>query len=169
MPTPTYRPLATVTLGTATASVTFSSIPATYRDLVVVTSLRTNRSGENTDAIRMRFNADSGSNYPRVAMFASSGGAGTFEETSSAIILTATAATSTANTFTPSNAQIMDYSATDKHKTVLLRNAQNLTDVVLGQVNRWANTAAITSLAFTSANSANFEVGSTFALYGIAS
>jgi hypothetical protein len=169
MPQPTYTPLATITLGSSASSVTFSSIPATYRDLVVVTALRTNRSGQNTDAINMRFNADSGSNYPRVGMFGSSGGAGSFAETSSAIILTATAATSTANTFTPSNAQIMDYSATDKHKTVLLRNAQNLTDVVLAQANRWANTAAITSLTFTSANSANFEVGSRFDLYGIAS
>ena len=36
MPTPTYTPLATVTLGTSAASVTFSSIPATYRDLILI-------------------------------------------------------------------------------------------------------------------------------------
>jgi hypothetical protein len=36
MPTPTYKALATVTLGSSAATVTFGSIPAIYRDLVVV-------------------------------------------------------------------------------------------------------------------------------------
>jgi hypothetical protein len=57
MPTPTYTPLATVTLGTTAASVTFSSIPATYRDLIFVLS------GLGGSAnITLRYNGDSGSN-----------------------------------------------------------------------------------------------------------
>jgi hypothetical protein len=67
MPTPTYTPLATVTLASTASSVTFSSIPATYRDLVVV---HNNFGTVNNDAnSNFRFNGDSGSNYSRVYAF----------------------------------------------------------------------------------------------------
>ena len=59
MPTPTYTPLATVTLGTAASSVTFSSIPATYRDLILVVNATTSADGIPS----LRFNGDSGNNY----------------------------------------------------------------------------------------------------------
>ena len=36
----TYEPIATTTLGSAQATVTFSSIPGTYTDLVLITNSR---------------------------------------------------------------------------------------------------------------------------------
>jgi hypothetical protein len=63
--------------------------------------------------------------------------------------------------------QIMDYSATDKHKTVLTTRilAASYVDRF---AQRWANTSAITSMeVFASSNA--FAIGSTFSLYGIAS
>jgi hypothetical protein len=68
MPTPTYIPLATVTLGSADSSVTFSSIPATYRDLILVL----NGTRSTTSGVRARANADAGANYPMVYMDAES-------------------------------------------------------------------------------------------------
>jgi len=65
MPTPTYTPLATVTLGSTAASVTFSSIPATYRDLILIITAQRTGSPVN---VGMRFNGDSGSNYSSVFM-----------------------------------------------------------------------------------------------------
>jgi hypothetical protein len=59
----------------------------------------------------------------------------------------------------------MDYSATDKHKTVISRasNAVNATEAV---VNRWASTAAVNSVSIrTDANS--WAVGTTVAIYGV--
>jgi hypothetical protein len=158
--------LASITLQEASASVTFSGIPQNYRDLVITTSLRTNRASNTTDQIALRFNSDSGSNYPRVAMFASSGGTGSFSETSSGIFGTATAVNSVANNFSLNLIQIFDYSTTDKHKSVLIRYSVNTTDEVLAGANRWANTDAINLLTFTSVNSATFNAGSTFNLYG---
>jgi hypothetical protein len=61
--------------------------------------------------------------------------------------------------------QIMDYSATDKHTTVLVRNgtASRGVEMVTG---RYASTSAITTvLLFPSTGS--FDIGSTFSLYGI--
>ena len=71
----------------------------------------------------------------------------------------------TADTFTI--AQVMDYSATDKHKTFLVRSNIPANNVAAHAV-RWANTAAITTVA-VEAISTTWAVGTTFALYGIAS
>jgi hypothetical protein len=64
----------------------------------------------------------------------------------------------------------MDYSATDKHKTGLIRdNGQQGSDLaVRAYAARWANTAAITSIQyFTTAG--NLNTGFTLSLYGVIS
>jgi hypothetical protein len=60
---------------------------------------------------------------------------------------------------------IMDYSATDKHKTSLIRVSAASRTVAAG-MQRWATTDAITSvtLAFLVGN---YVAGSTFSLYGV--
>jgi hypothetical protein len=156
LPTATYTPLATVTLGTTAASVTFSSIPATYRDLILVY----NGTVAGGVFARIQFNGDTGSNYSNVRM----GGNGS---------------TTSSDTITGDNiafgelqpthnvviTQIMDYSATDKHKTVLSRS--NAPSVNLYAIaSRWASTSAITSLA-TFLSSGSYPSGSTFSLYGV--
>jgi hypothetical protein len=61
----------------------------------------------------------------------------------------------------------MDYSATNKHKTVLVR-ADNANSITMAHAARWANTSAITSIVLTSFEGAgNFAIGSTFSLYGV--
>jgi hypothetical protein len=155
MPTPTYTPLATVTLGTAVSSVTFSSIPATYRDLIAVYNGTAATGGD----LYMTLNADS-SNYSMVRMGAiptvNSQAESTreigFARTDSSMIV----------------AQIMDYSATDKHKTTLSRTSGNGA-VLAAYASRYASTSAITSVGFTINGGHNFQTGSTFALYAIAS
>jgi hypothetical protein len=72
----------------------------------------------------------------------------------------------TSSTFFTGSFDIMDYSATDKHKTVLMRvgNTSYATTMAAG---RWANTAAVTGVQFFSPGGANFTAGSTFTLYGV--
>ena len=55
----TYTPIATTTLGSAATSYTFTSIPSTYTDLVLVGNLS---SSSNTN-ISIRIYSDSGTNY----------------------------------------------------------------------------------------------------------
>jgi hypothetical protein len=158
MPTPTYTPLATVTLGTAVSSVTFGSIPATYRDLVLVYSSSYSTSGGEATLIRV--NSDAGSNYSTVRMF------GTGSSTGSDTNPNPPSTNGIEGGFELSNCifQFLDYSATDKHKTVLGRPDRS--SAVVATASRWANTAAITSILIKP-NTKNFAIGSIFSLYGI--
>jgi hypothetical protein len=161
-----YIPLATVTLGSSASSVTFSSIPATYRDLVLVATANSTNSGF-TD-VAFRFNGDTGTNYSRVGMYGGVNPVSSFTNLEGRGFLSFINGTTVGtNSFTPSVSTFMDYSATDKHKTGLHRHGM-ATDNVLAAATRWASTAAVTSL-FIFPTSGNFNTGSTFNLYGIAS
>lgn len=158
MPTPTYVPLATVTLASADASITFSSIPAEYRDLILIISGAVTAS---TVGATIRFNGDTGSNYTGVVAQGdgSSAVSGTLSGTFAEI---GVLVTSQCNVI----CQIMDYSATDKHKTFLSRS-NGAADRTRMTASRWADTSAITSVdVLTNLN--QFAIGSTFSLYGIA-
>lgn len=154
--TDTYRPLATLTLSSATGSVTFGNIPNTYRDLILVI---TGTNANNVDSY-WRANGDSGFNYSYVqagnsgnSAFSNgfSGGseawAGLMGPTQSTTIL-----------------QFMDYSANNKHKMVLGRGNIGGTILIM-QASRWANTAPITSIAIL--GNGNFNAGSVLSLYGV--
>ena len=62
----------------------------------------------------------------------------------------------------------MDYSATDKHKTVITR-ASSAGYYIGMSAGRWANTNAITSVSAVMESGRTWSIGSTFALYGIVS
>lgn len=163
MTTPTYKPLANVTLAGTASSVTFSSIPATYRDLVVVFlgGGSTNLEG------RIRLNSDTGSNYDYVRLSgdgSSTTSAGAASGTSGFISGIAKATTTGALQM---NINIMDYSATDKHTTIISRASQaaNGSEAF---ANRWVNTAAVTSVQILT-STGNWATGTTVNLYGIVS
>ena len=161
MPTPTYTPLANITLGSAASSVTFSSINQGYRDLILVCSGTSSNTGINS--IQLRFNADAGSNYSIVNINGTAGGAGVGVSTGTGALGGLTISSSVNANIT----QIMDYSATDKHKTTLSRENSLGESYVRAASTRWANTAAITSILCRVDTGANFNSGSTFSLYGI--
>jgi hypothetical protein len=159
MPTPTYTPLATVTLGSSTSSLLFSSIPSSYRDLVLVIGGNTSATAE----VQLRFNSDSGSNYFAVRGLGFTGGVYTDSNTS----VTSTAAIASIGTSNNTVIQhIMDYSATDKHKNVLARSMIGTSDVVMGTA-RWASTSAITTINVL-ISTGTYSIGTVFSLYGIA-
>ena len=161
MPTPTYVALATATLTSGATSVTFSSIPATYRDLVIITNIGRNA---GSAALLIRFNGDTGSNYSNVTMYGD--GSSTTSNTNGItdwLPLGWNANLGTALNFV-GIAHIQDYSATDKHKTVLARSnrADRGTEAIAG---RWASTSAISTILV--GNIADAIAGSTVSLYGI--
>jgi hypothetical protein len=165
MPTPTYVSLATITLGSTDSEIIFSSIPATYRDLVLVISAKMSVG----KTIGARFNGDTGTNYSIVNMGGNGSTTGADAFTSSALQFFGARANVSTTIFDASILQVMDYSATDKHKTALSRGSQP-NSVVDASAGRWANTAAINQISlFAFGGGSNFTVGSTFSLYGIAS
>ena len=158
----TYTPIATTTLGSNAASYTFSSIPSTYTDLIVVC-----RAGavSNSD-LTFRVNGDTGSNYSTTNLNGDGSTAGS-ARTSNVTIGYFTYYGSI-ETFGNSVhiAQFMNYSNTTTYKTVLAR-ANNASRGVDAVVNLWRSTAAINSITLIGQN-ANILSGSTFTLYGIA-
>jgi hypothetical protein len=164
MPTPTYIALANTTLSASASTVTFSSIPSTYRDLIVVMSIKLTAGAET----KVQFNS-SAANYSMVqAAFTgssnfSNGGGG-----NSWVWITPNSFTSTGE-FDNCVMHIMDYSATDKHKGYVSRYDSLSTNTYSNMIaGRWSETQAISSLAiYVSSNS--FTSGSTFALYGVVS
>jgi hypothetical protein len=151
-----YVALANVTLGSTASSVTFSSITGAYRDLILVFNFQ----GTGSGFCSLTLNGDT-SNFSRVTAFGNSGA-----------VSSGTASDSNFAAFTSSfnnlaTLQFMDYSATDKHKTILGRTGTGTDEVMMNTI-RWASTAALTSITINTP-SADFAAGSTFALYGIAS
>jgi len=175
VPTSTYVGLANITLGSSATSVSFSSISQAYRDLVLVISGRTTYTTNNDDSISLRFNSDTGSNYPGTYALGYSGG--TYSPTSNTTRLQPfSISTSASSNTSPGNAviNIIDYSASDKHKSVVGRGNDTVGNNVVMTAARWANTNAITSIQVYSdrylqgGSATSFAAGMTLALYGIA-
>ena len=158
MPTPTYTLIDSVTLGSSASSVTFSGISATGKgDLV----LSVEELGTSTIGTEIRFNSDSGSNYSYVyAQEGSSTGSGS--ETS-----IRPGGNANATRTKQIICQVMDFSASDKHKSVLLRSNIAETTVLMGAY-RWANTSPITSITMTPIIN-QYAATSTFFLYQLVS
>jgi hypothetical protein len=154
--------LANITLQSASASVTFSGIPQNYRDLILVSEMKTST---GTSSASVRFNGAS-SGYSILLMrgngsdAVSSNGGGVSSQLFLAYSTEPTTTVATNSIF-----QILDYSATDKHKTTLLR-ANNTADASEAISGRYASTNAINLIEITMDSSLSFAAGSTFNLYG---
>jgi hypothetical protein len=160
----TYVAIATNTLASTASSVTFSSIPATYTDLVAVVNASVTAGGVN---LCLNMNGDTTATYSETYMTGDGSNA------------TGERLHSTETTFkipyygymtsSPSVyiINVMNYANTTTYKTILAR-ANNAANGLSAMVGLWrATPAAINQLVFTTASS-TFTVGSTFTLYGIA-
>ena len=169
MATPTYTALATTTLSSAASSVTFSSIPTSgYRDLVLIGNARTTTTNaRGYEICGFQFNSDTGSNYSRVRMRFNGSTAASDSGTGGNLEFEGIIDQSTASgTFNMVKLQVLDYSAIDKHKSVLY-GGNNQSGQTGSYAGRWANTAAVTSIKFFTIQGGTFDAGSTFSLYGI--
>jgi hypothetical protein len=159
----TYSTIATTTLGSAASSYTFSSIPGTYTDLVLVA----NGTGASNFGLYAQFNSDTATNYSLTVI----GGSGTTatSERQTSIDYARFVWNSLWNSTTPGVAtiNIQNYSNTTTFKTMIWRSSTASNAVEAG-VNTWRSTAAINSIKITTSTGANIAVGSTFTLYGIA-
>lgn len=158
MPKKTYTQINSVTLAAASSSVTFGSIPQNFRDLIVIGTMLTSAQPQ---AVRLQFNGDSGSNYPFVEAY----GTGSSAVNGSGTTVGAPASYYTSLSGTNFICNIMDYSATDKHTTVLARGNDSAFRVAMTAA-RWSNTQAVNQVRIVSSNT-NFNAGSIFTLYGI--
>lgn len=152
--------LATTTLGSAASTVTFGSIPGTYRDLRLVIQ----GSASTSTSTRLRLNGDTGSNYSKVRMYGAGGSAGSDSNTDAFLDIS----NMTTGSGYMATIDFMDYSATDKHKTLLARTQESDISAVLATAARWASTSAVTTI-LVYPGTGNYAAGSTFSLYGVIS
>lgn len=158
----TYTPIATQTLGSAAASVTFSSISGAYTDLVLVLSTTVASTGA-VEFVVGNGSVDTGSNYSRTYIY----GDGSIAASGRASTQTKLYLNAGVTNFNTSIAHFMNYSNTTTYKTILGRGSDANT-IVNANVNLWRSTSAINIITLTGA-SANLAAGSTFSLYGIQS
>lgn len=160
----TYTPIATYTVsGTSTKDVTFSSIPSTYTDLVLVCGYARSSAGNN---ISMRFNSDTGTNYSET--FMETNGTSIFKSRnsndSSMRIAAIDGGTSTGQATLIINVQ--NYSNTTTYKTAISRYSE-ANGYVGSAVGLWRNTAAINSIVIGLSSTVTWTDGSVLTLYGI--
>jgi hypothetical protein len=156
----TYEPIATTTLTTTATSITFSSIPATYTDLVlVVTAL----ASTGTQSIDLIFNSDSGSNYSQTRIVGDGSTATSSRNSNLGFMRVASAVSTTIPGLSITN--IFSY-AGSTNKTVLTSESEdkNGSGSTTQRVQLWRNTAAINRIDL---NNTSLATGTTATLYGI--
>jgi hypothetical protein len=160
------------TLASAAASVTFSSIPATYTDLVVRLSVASNR-GAGYGLAGIEFNSatiNTSTTYLYSTYSSSVGQSGRDSAATKSSIGWINAASQTSNTFTNGELYIPNYASTTAAKqfsgTLMVEN--NSTSSYGWVTANLANsTTAISSITISQFFSANYIAGSSFYLYGL--
>lgn len=156
-------------LASTASSVTFSNIPQGYKHLQVRILARDNRA-VTFDNLIIQANGDTGSNYSDHFIYGdgASVGSGGGASVPDSRVGTITGSSTTANVFGANVIDILDYTNTNKYKTVrgLTGADANGSGQIVFRSNLWLNTAAITSLTFTPGGG-SFVQYSRFSLYGI--
>jgi hypothetical protein len=153
----TYEKIATTTITNGTSTITFSSIPSTYTDLVLV-HIGTSQAG--APGLDLRLNNDSGSNYSRTFLYGDGSSAVSGRTTSA----TAFQPSSVYTEQTPIIFQINNYSNSTTYKTILSRTSAS-TGLVVANVGLYRSTTAINRIDLTGMTWS----GGTVTLYGIKS
>ena len=168
----TYTLISSNVLASTTTSVSLSSIPSTYTDLVVRVSARSSNSGTVNNNVEMTYNNSTGS-YSRTVLRGVDGGTASLQAsnaTNLAFAANVSGSTSTADTFGSSEIYIPSYTVSQNkpssHFSVSETNAANGATIIATAGLR-SSTAAITSIEFALSGGNSFAIGSSFYLYGI--
>ena len=170
----TYTLISSNTLSASAASVTFSSIPSTYTDLVLRINARTDEAGATESQFFIEYNGSSTAVYSNTRLRGSGSAAASLRNSNEAYIRVPDGTpgnSATSNTFSNTEIYIPSYTASQNKPSSIIAMAENNTTTAYmdAEAGLWSNTAAITSVRiFANAfSSINFVSGSSFFLYGI--
>lgn len=167
----TYVPIQAITLSSAAASVTFTNIPQTYTDLIVVGELQITNNGY---LIGVRFNSDSTALYSYTTLTGT--GSTTSSIRKSNMVMSGLSQITSSTGRQTVIAQFQNYSNTTTNKTFISR-ANDSAGSVTANVGLYRSTNAITSISIAESGdggsgtfgTGNILSGATFTLYGIGS
>jgi hypothetical protein len=169
----TYTLISSNVLSSSAASVTFSSIPSTYTDLVLRFSARVDGAVGNSNG-KLQFNGDTSTANYSYTFLQGNGSAASSSNNPTGVIgyiqisRYADGASATANTFSNVELYIPSYTASQK-KPIYYYAAQEdntTTAYLFSLAGLYQSNSAISSLTITD-SSYNLIAGSSFYLYGI--
>lgn len=149
-------------------TITFSSIPSTYKHLQIRFTMKDSSSNTNRDA-GIRFNGDTGANYASHRLF----GDGSVQSTAltgASYMRFRIPGNGFADVYSGGVLDILDYGNASKNTTMKLLSgyaAGNGNSEVGLYSGAWFNTAPITSISLFTFNFNSIMSGSRFSLYGI--
>jgi hypothetical protein len=160
-----YESIQTVTLGSAQSTISFSSIPSTYKHLQIRGIMKTSATSGGSTSIT--FNSDTAGNYSMHGLSGNGASASAYGFTGETKIYVGYGTQDTTQ-FSALIIDILEYANTNTYKTVralsgLDTNGGGIVELLSGN---WRSTSAVTSITLTP-QSANFTQYSSFALYGV--
>jgi hypothetical protein len=169
-----FEPIQTLTAAGGETSLSFTSIPSTYKHLQIRGISRDTTASTGDSAVVLQLNSDTGSNYSthRVNTYGATPSINVqgFANYPYVFLPAQPNDSTTANAFMAVIIDIHDYASTTKNKTVRLvggteTNQTSSSGNGFGS-GAWYSLSAVTSVQIK-ANTTSFKSGSTFALYGI--
>jgi hypothetical protein len=155
----TYDSIATQTLGSAAAVVSFTSIPQTFTDLVLIAVVRNSGSLNNG---QIYFNNDTSALYSGTYLQGNGSSASSSRVTGQSVCFTPEISTTD---WTVITANIMNYSNTTTFKSTIIRGG-TASDRTALWIDLYRSTNAISRVDFATFGG-NLTAGSTVTLYGI--
>ena len=165
----TYEPIASTTL-VSDGTISFSSIPATFTDLILTFVGLSDRTADNAEALKLTINADTGSNYSQTRILGSGSAASSDRESSQARIQIGRLNDSNTSNTTPGMCivQFLSYANTNVFKTVLGASATSQEVYGIARtVGLYRSTSAISSFTIAPLLGTNFKSGATASLFGL--
>lgn len=171
---PIFESIASVVGDGTFSTVTFSSIPTTYKHLQLRMIARGTDASASNSSNLLRLNGDNGYNYTYHAVRGSTTVASSLAYatgTYTGYLIEGIAGDGvTANAFGVSVVDIVDYTSTSKYKTlkgIVGLDRNDSSSLLRLSTSLWLNTSAISQIDIVQNNAWNFKTGSVFALYGI--
>lgn len=170
-----YDSIATVTVGAGGSStVSFTSIPSTYKHLQVRYLAQTNRGTYGTDNILIRLNSDTGSNYSLHALTGDGASATASGSANTTQFLSQATGSGASTTYGAGVMDLLEYANTNIYKTARILSGADHNGTIAGYGGQilfssggWRSTSAVTTIQFRPEFGSAFTQYSQFALYGI--
>jgi hypothetical protein len=172
--TNSYESIQTVTVGAGgTSSISFSSIPSTYKHLQIRMLARSNRASD-LEYLKINFNSDTAANYSWHYVLGNGAGTAAGAGANASYVFSEyyAGAAQGSNIFGAGITDILDYQNTNKFKTIrdlagTDNNGATNQGTISYQSGSWRSTSAISSIQITPGGGTTIQQYSSFALYGI--
>jgi hypothetical protein len=173
--TPSYESIQTVTVGGGgSATVSFTSIPSTFKHLQVRYLAQTNRGTYGTDNILIRLNSDTAGNYSVHSITGDGASVTAGAGTSTTQFSSQATGSGASTTYGAGVMDLLEYANTNIYKTSRILSGADHNGTIAGYGGQilfssggWRSTSAVTTIQFRPEFGSAFTQYSQFALYGI--